>query len=542
MKKLWLVASVLTGSLALTACGTDEDGEEERGGETAQIGYVSISDASVREGSEKATYRHDIRLSTRLDEAVTVNYETRDGTAKAGEDYEAQSGEVTFSPGTRRVSIEIPILGDEIHEPDEYFEVHLSEATNARMNSSDSKAAITILNDDDRPSVSFTANQQSVSETVGTTQVTARLSAQSGFTVEAKLSVVGTALEGNDYTISEPLTLIFEPGMTEASLDVDILQDTIPEGGETIKFAFENIKEASSPNDIKLAEHTVIILGDTALNDTGLMTFSDGDSAELGLEPATHPGQDASFGRDTEHHPDDDGHAGFSFTKLDYDGNPMAANSPGWNCTRDNTTGLVWENKRPDQDLGVTVVFDEDGRESYEEPEVRGTGFRAGNFVYAWRENDSTNNGGSPGITEDRSTQLEASNPVTAYLNGSDEYPDRHELPGYCGYEEGSGGRFYCNSRTYIEQMNIWGVCGFNDWRMPEIGELRSLANHSVESGVATPGTAFFFNVKSNTRYLSDTPAADNESSAWCYDFGEGEVKLCQKGSYRSIMAVRNKQ
>jgi predicted small secreted protein len=541
VKKFWLIASVLIGSAALTACTAEGDGDDEKNGETANIGYVSIRDASIREGDEKATYQHDIRLSTNLDKPVTVNYETRNGTARTGEDYETQSGKVTFSPGTRRVTIEIPILGDVIHEPDEYFEVHLSGITNARMNAAETKAAITIQNDDERPSVAFVSNQQSVSETVGTTQVTARLSAKSGYTVEAELSAIGTALMGNDYTISEPLMLTFEPGETEVNLNVDILQDTIPEGGETIKFAFENVKEASRPNDSKLAAHTIIILGDTALNDTGLMTFSDGNVTGLSIEPSTHPGQDASYGRDTEYHPDFDGQAGFSFTKLDYDGNPMAANSPGWNCTRDNVTGLVWENKRPDQDLGVNVVLDEEGQPSYEEPVVRGTGFRAGNFVYGWREDDDTNNGGSPGIVENRATQLESSNPVTAYLNGSEEYPDRNELPGYCGYEALSG-RFYCNSRTYIEQMNIWGVCGFNDWRMPSIEQLRSLANHNPESGITNPEPAFFFNIKSNARYLSDTPAADNESSAWCYDFGEGEVKLCQKGSYRSIIAVRNKQ
>lgn len=535
LSRPWLAATLLAGSVGLTACGggggDDEDSSSGGGDTFNRDGYVSASDRSIGEGDEKAIFEYEIRLSRSQEEAVTVDYETRDGTAKAGEDYDSQSGTVTFSPGSRSATIEIPILGDVIHEPDEFLEIHLSNVKNAKMNASESKGALNLTNDDDRPYVSFESNQQSVSEFVGSTRVTAQLSQQSGYTVEAELSMTGTAREGDDFSISDPLTLTFEPGETVVNLDIDILQDNIPEGGETIKFDLSSIKDANFPDGDAPGNHTVIILGDNALNDTGLDTFTDGNSANLTIEPSSHPGQDASFGRDTEYHPDSDGHAGFSYTKLDQDGNPLPSNSPSWDCTRDNTTGMVWENKTADVSLSPTT----DPETGEPEPvEVSGKEFRAGNFLYGWRKDDSSDNGGSAGIVESTENQLSRNNPVAQPGEGQ----------GYCGYQADSGrrGSLYCNTRSYIEEMNRQGVCGFKDWRMPEIEELRSLANHKVDNGVAAPESQFFSNLKTDTRYLSDTPAADNEASAWCYDFAEGEVKLCQKGIYRGFMAVRNKQ
>ena len=67
--------------------------------------------------------------------------------------------------------------------------------------------------------------------------------------------------------------------------------------------------------------------------------------------------QDAHFGRDVTDPDDSDGHAGFSFTKLDSNGEPLAdqtvsygtgAGQALWQCVKDNVTGLTWEVKSTD--------------------------------------------------------------------------------------------------------------------------------------------------------------------------------------------------
>lgn len=52
-----------------------------------------------------------VRLSAALEVPVTVAWKTKDGTAKAGTDYEAASGSVTFEPGETEKQIQVSVYG-----------------------------------------------------------------------------------------------------------------------------------------------------------------------------------------------------------------------------------------------------------------------------------------------------------------------------------------------------------------------------------------------------------------------------------------------
>jgi len=82
------------------------------------------------------------------------------------------------------------------------------------------------------------------------------------------------------------------------------------------------------------------------LNDTGI-TWSGNSSTGVntGCTSNISAPQDCDSGRDATLNNDADGLAGFSFTKLDTDGNPLLANASGHTCVKDNVTGLVWEVK-----------------------------------------------------------------------------------------------------------------------------------------------------------------------------------------------------
>src|SRR4030095_10756537 len=79
---------------------------------------------------------------------MTVDYSTRDGTAKAGVDYSAQSGTITFTAGERVKTISIPILDSALPEDDEDFEVVLANPSTGGVLGDLDSLSVTIQEDD----------------------------------------------------------------------------------------------------------------------------------------------------------------------------------------------------------------------------------------------------------------------------------------------------------------------------------------------------------------------------------------------------------
>ena len=88
------------------------------------------------------------------------------------------------------------------------------------------------------------------------------------------------------------------------------------------------------------------------LNDTGITwagNYPTGNNSSCNSNIASQ--QDCNHGRDFTNNNDDDGHAGFSYTKLDSNGDPLDSSASNWVCVRDNVTGLVWEVKTLDDGI-----------------------------------------------------------------------------------------------------------------------------------------------------------------------------------------------
>ncbi|HSQ57617.1 MAG TPA: Calx-beta domain-containing protein [Gemmata sp.] len=96
---------------------------------------ISISSASIVEGnrgSQKLTFT--VTLSLPYDQTVTVKYYTQDITARAGEDYVATSGTLTFAPGETSKTFTVVIKGDKNNEPHKSCYIWLTDASsNARL-------------------------------------------------------------------------------------------------------------------------------------------------------------------------------------------------------------------------------------------------------------------------------------------------------------------------------------------------------------------------------------------------------------------------
>ena len=95
----------------------------------ASAATVSIGDASARESGDGSavTMRFPVTLNRRVDATVTVEWETVDGTALAGQDYTSASGTLTFAAEDVDQTIEVTVLDDSVHDSGETFTVLLSD-------------------------------------------------------------------------------------------------------------------------------------------------------------------------------------------------------------------------------------------------------------------------------------------------------------------------------------------------------------------------------------------------------------------------------
>ena len=96
-------------------------------------GLVAFQVSAARVDEDAATAALTVTRQGANAGGATVAYATVDGTAKAGQDYAAKSGTVTFGPGETTKQIQIAISADNANEPDESFSVALSDAAGAAL-------------------------------------------------------------------------------------------------------------------------------------------------------------------------------------------------------------------------------------------------------------------------------------------------------------------------------------------------------------------------------------------------------------------------
>lgn len=91
------------------------------------IGNVTITEGD--QGTQDASFT--VRLSEASTQTVTAQFATEDDTAKTGEDYQAQTGIITFAAGELEKTISVKVTGDRLQESTENFKVNLANANNA---------------------------------------------------------------------------------------------------------------------------------------------------------------------------------------------------------------------------------------------------------------------------------------------------------------------------------------------------------------------------------------------------------------------------
>uniref|UniRef100_A0A8C1I663 Solute carrier family 8 member 1b n=1 Tax=Cyprinus carpio TaxID=7962 RepID=A0A8C1I663_CYPCA len=157
-----------------------------------------------------------IRRGGDLNQMVSVEFRTEDGTANAGSDYEFTEGTVVFKPGEMQKEIRVGIIDDDIFEEDENFLIHLSnvrvlhegdepETTEANHMETiatlgvPSTATVTIFDDDHAGIFTFEEPVTHISESVGVMEVKVlRTSGARGVVSLPYKTIEGTARGGGE--------------------------------------------------------------------------------------------------------------------------------------------------------------------------------------------------------------------------------------------------------------------------------------------------------------------------------------------------------
>ena len=192
------------------------------------------------------------------------------------------------------------------------------------------------------------------------------------------------------------------------------------------------------------------------LNDTGVVACD-------ATNDATLVNEDCEIGRDADEqlNADTDGHAGFSFTKLNIDGSDYGGNNTyseqPWYCVRDNVTGLVWEIKTDNSSL------------------------RDKDEVFTWHDGDST---------------------------GTASAQDTGDFITYANTTENAGK----------------GLCGLTNWRLPTVQEIESLASYNSVPAIDTNYFPNTRDVDGEWYWTAEVDTANSNSNVWAYNAYAGST------------------
>jgi hypothetical protein len=251
-----------------TVAGASGATDGATGNDGGALAALSIADLSVVEGNGgHAHFMFVVTLDKAADGPVTVAYSTANGTAKAGKDYVASSGTVTFAAGETSKMVHVDIKGDVLAESNETFKVKLSSPTGATI--ADGTAIGTIIDDDGAAvlpalSIADLAVAEGNGEHAHFMFTVTLDKAAAGPVTVAYSTADGTATAGSDYVATNG-TLTFTAGETSKTVHVDISGDTVFEGNETFAVTLSNASGAS------LADATAVgtIVNDDRAPDQG---------------------------------------------------------------------------------------------------------------------------------------------------------------------------------------------------------------------------------------------------------------------------------
>lgn len=208
-------------------------------GSELYINSISV----VRTNAQTQTAEFQATLSPpNIQQTVTVNFATANGTAIAGLDYIPVSGTLSFPPGTTTETVDVTLISKPgaggVDQPQKSFFVNLSGAQNASIHTGSGTGTIDYTQAAgvvEFASPTYQANSIGGVATIG-------VSRYNGFAPGASVNYAtsnGTATAGVDYTATSG-TASFASGQTSTSFPVTILPRIELQGSKSVNLTLSN--------------------------------------------------------------------------------------------------------------------------------------------------------------------------------------------------------------------------------------------------------------------------------------------------------------
>jgi aryl-phospho-beta-D-glucosidase BglC (GH1 family) len=230
---------------------------------------VSIGDAAVVEGDAgSASLVFTVTLTQAAAAPVSVSYSTLNGSARAGDDYTASIGTLTFAPGETRKTITVPVLGDRLVELEEALTVQLSAPVGLRILDGSGTGRIRDNDVDPAPNTPPSISIADYLTTEGDSGLThmhvvLTLSKASSVPVTVRYASEDATATGDvDYELLSG-TVTFAPGETRQTIHAHVFGDRMVEATESYRIRL------SAPTNATLAD------------DLGVVTITNDDMAAL---------------------------------------------------------------------------------------------------------------------------------------------------------------------------------------------------------------------------------------------------------------------
>jgi len=240
-------AAFAGGASRLRAIGTIRD-NDGIGNDDADRGLF-VGDVEQLEGTgQDGEAAVPVLLSRPVDQEVSIDFEALADSALAGSDFLQEIDTLTFLPGQTSAAAFVTIVADERDEPNEVFQVRVTPPDEVASGAEGTLGEVTILDDDDPPTVALSMTGSPMLERDGVATVMATLSSLSGRDITVNLDFGGSATISEDFQPSDT-SIVIPAGETSGSITLTAIEDNENEPDETITVAIADLIHAVEQGD-----------------------------------------------------------------------------------------------------------------------------------------------------------------------------------------------------------------------------------------------------------------------------------------------------